>query len=81
MAQEILETRRLTHNDDFPVDLDKLIAIVEQYRSRKFDEDVVFLRTQVDGAEGLAQKLKTSFNEGLKGDDLENREELFGSNK
>ena len=78
MAQEI-ETRRL--NEDFGVELEELVEFVEAYRNRKFDEDLIMLRQKFEGTEGLAQKLRTRLKDGLRGDDFEDRDAEFGSNK
>jgi magnesium-transporting ATPase (P-type) len=65
----------------FDVSLNTLIDVVEAYRGRKFDEDLKFINTTLGGIDGLAGKLKTSIAEGIKGHDLEQRDEQFGSNK
>ena len=79
MAQQEVETRRL--NEDFGVELEELIELVENYRNRKFDEDIQTLRTKFEGSDGLAQKMRTSLKEGLKCDDFEDRDLEFGNNK
>jgi hypothetical protein len=78
MAQEV-ETKRL--NEDFEVEMEQLIELVELYRNRKFDEDFQSIKENYQGAEGLAQKLKSNIKDGLSGDDFEERDLEYGSNK
>ena len=78
MAQEV-ETKRL--NEDFEVELEQLIELVELYRNRNFDEDFQAIKSNYQGTEGLAQKLRTNIKDGLTGDDFEERDLEYGSNK
>ena len=68
-------------NHHFELGLDSLINLVESYRNRKFDEDLKYLNQELEGINGLSKKLKTSVDGGIKGDDLEQRDEQFGTNK
>lgn len=61
--------------------LDQLVELVESYRNRQFDEDIQKLKDEYGGTEGVAEKLKTSLTNGLVGDDLLRREDVFGTNK
>jgi magnesium-transporting ATPase (P-type) len=65
----------------FEVTLDKLIQLVESYRGRKFDEDLKMVTQTFEGVKGLSEKLKTDIHNGLKGDDFDLRDEIYGSNK
>lgn len=69
------------HPQHFDVKLTTLIDLVEAYRGRKFDEDLKFINTTLGGIEGLEKKLMTSATAGIKGHDLDKRDEQYGSNK
>ena len=70
------ETLRL--NEEFAVDLDELIEIVEAYRKRKFNEDIAIIRDRLGGIEELAGKLRTSIREGIKEEGFADRDLEFG---
>ena len=70
------ETLRL--NEEFAVDLDELIEIVEAYRKRKFNEDIAMIRDRLGGIEELAGKLRTSIREGIKEEGFADRDLEFG---
>jgi hypothetical protein len=76
---EVMETKRL--NQDYGVELEELIELVESYRNRLFDEDIKFIQEKYDNAEGLSMKLKTKIKDGLKWDDFEERDIEYGNNK
>jgi Ca2+ transporting ATPase len=68
------------HQNHFDIDLDQCVDLVEDYRNRKFDEDLNTIKNKFGGIEGLGAKLKTDIHTGLKGDDFEIRDDVFGSN-
>ena len=67
-------------NTKFNVKLQELVDLVELYRNRKFDDDLRSLKEDFGGVEGLAQKLFSNTQDGITGDDLEERDKAFGSN-
>ena len=71
----------MTTGSPFDIDLDQCIGLVEDYRNRKFDDDLTTIKQKFDGIEGLSARLRTDINDGLKGDDFEMRDETFGSNQ
>lgn len=80
MAQrEVIETRRLNH--EYGAELEELIDLVESYRNRLFDDDIKFIQEKYINSDGLADKIRTSIVDGLKGDDFEDREMEYGNNK
>ena len=75
MAHEV-ETLRL--NEDFGVTLDELVELVETYRKRTFDEDILMIKEKFGGIEELASKLRTNSREGIKDDFFGDRDKEFG---
>ena len=73
-------TSRMNVNG-FDVSIDKLVHLVESYRNRKFDEDLKMITQDFEGVKGLSNKLKTDIHHGLKGDDFDARDEMYGSNR
>lgn len=67
-------------NTKFDIKLDELVALVELYRSRKFDEDLKAIKSDYGGIEGIAQKLYTDPENGFVPNDIEERDLAFGSN-
>jgi hypothetical protein len=51
MAHEDSEGRMINHS--FKSEIDDLVKLVECYRQRTFDEDIVELRTKFEGNDGL----------------------------
>lgn len=66
--------------NNFEVSLDQAVALVEDYRNRKFDEDLNTIKNKFGGIEGISGKLKTDIHKGLTGDDFDRRDESFGDN-
>lgn len=67
-------------NSKFGVKVKDLVDLVELYRNRTFDEDLKALKLEYDGVEGLASKLFSHPNDGIVPNDLEERDQAFGSN-
>ena len=65
----------------FSITLDQLVSVVENYRNRKFDEDITVLKHKHEGIDGLWDRLKTSIKGGIDVMTLQDREDDFGSNK
>ena len=65
----------------FPISLDRLVGLIEQYRNRKFDEDIMELKHKFEGVEGLSSKLKTDIKTGIDAVTILDRENDFGSNR
>lgn len=57
----------------FGISCNECIQIVEKYRSRKYDEDILHILNQIGGVESLAEKLKTDIQNGLVPEDLDIR--------
>ena len=60
-----------------------LVAIVNAYKTRKFDEDIKVIE-DLGNLDGIAGKLKTSWKEGISAhtvEDLNQRDLAFGTNK
>ena len=67
-------------NTKFKIKMNDLVNLVEEYRNRKFDEDLKMLKDTFGGVEGIAEKLFSSTTDGIMGDDLDERDLAFGSN-
>lgn len=73
---------------DLPLATEDMVELVEKYRARKFNEDIIGLdslkgslkKSNNAGIEGLAELLKSDMVKGLDGLDFETRDEHFGSN-
>ena len=65
----------------FPINIDQLVSVVEHYRNRKFDEDIMEIKHKYEGVDGLCEKLKTSIKGGIDVITLQDREDDFGSNR
>eukprot|EP00343_Euplotes_focardii_P007905 CAMPEP_0205819478 /NCGR_PEP_ID=MMETSP0206-20130828/1867_1 /ASSEMBLY_ACC=CAM_ASM_000279 /TAXON_ID=36767 /ORGANISM="Euplotes focardii, Strain TN1" /LENGTH=1118 /DNA_ID=CAMNT_0053113125 /DNA_START=29 /DNA_END=3385 /DNA_ORIENTATION=+ len=68
-------------NTKFGVKRDDLVDLIELYRGRKFDEDLKGLKGDYNGVEGIAEKLHSDPRNGIIPNDLDERDEAFGSNK
>lgn len=68
-------------NENFGIQLEDMVSLIDHYRKRKFDEDIQTIKLKHEGVESIASKLRTSFTDGLKGDDFDVRDGEFGSNK
>lgn len=56
---------------------------VNAYKSRTFDEDIMYIKNELGGLEGLTQKLRVDTAKGLSNNDqadLDKRDAQFGSN-
>ena len=73
-------SEELEINTKFSVKLNELVELVETYRNRKFDEDLKSIKGDFGGVDGLAQKLYSSTENGINGDDLDERDKAFGTN-
>lgn len=65
----------------FKVSVHDMMKLIDSYRNRKFDEDIMSLKNDYGGPEGLAEKLVSSTKNGIVPNDLEQRDEVFGTNK
>lgn len=65
----------------FDIPLDTFVDCVESYRNRNFDEDLKFITEKFEGIDGLCKKIKSDIHNGIQGDDLEKRDQQFGSNR
>mmetsp|Transcript_9465 Transcript_9465/g.9189 ORF Transcript_9465/g.9189 Transcript_9465/m.9189 type:complete len:973 (+) Transcript_9465:1130-4048(+) len=75
------EPQTHNHMGYFGVEPSTLIDLVEAYRNRKFVEDLTYVEEKFSDVEKLADKLKSSLDHGLEGNDFQKRDEHFGSNE
>lgn len=75
----MIDSSRALNN--FGVTLKELEELVEKYRQRTYNEDIVYL-DELGGTNGLFEKLGTSLERGITVDesDTKKREADFGSN-
>ena len=68
-------------NSKFELKTEALVDLVNQYRKRKFDEDLKAIKEKHEGVEGLASKLFTDTKNGIPIDDFGERDAWYGSNR
>lgn len=64
----------------FKITKDQLIDLVQTYKARTYNEDLLCLENNYQGGESIPQLLNVDIEKGLTGQDFPERTEAFGNN-
>jgi len=71
---------RAAHNANYKVNKQQLIDLIENYRQRKYIEDINFLTNELQGIQSLLDALDVNPDFGVTTTSLPIREKVFGTN-